>query len=174
MNRNIEIKARLRSLAPVMELAREVSSCAPRVIAQEDTFFRVPRGRLKLRRFPPDRGELIYYEREDRPGPTASLYEIVPVADPEALRDVLARALGVRGTVRKKRTLFLCGRTRIHLDEVDGLGAFLELEVVMASDEDEQDARHVADQLMARLGIRPEMLEERAYIDVLESSAVAP
>ena len=169
MNRNIEIKARLRSLAPVMELARQVSDCAPRVLQQEDTFFRVPRGRLKLRKLSPGLGELIYYEREDRAGPTLSRYAVAPVSDPDALRSVLADALGVRGTVSKQRTLLLCGRTRIHLDEVEGLGAYLELEVVMAPEENEEKGRRAAEELMAKLGIRPELLEDRAYIDILES-----
>lgn len=88
-------------------------------------------------------------------------------ADPEGLRDVLSATLGLRGTIRKRRTVFLMGQTRVHLDEVEGLGAFVELEVVLRPEQDAGDGRAIAGQLMAQLGLSPDQLIDKAYIDLL-------
>jgi adenylate cyclase class IV len=86
-------------------------------LEQEDTFFVCPRGRLKLRQFAGcPQAELIYYERPESSGPRESRYIVHPTADPEGLREVLSAALGVRGVVRKRRTVYLIGQTRVHLD----------------------------------------------------------
>src|SRR5450631_4512537 len=113
-----------RSAAAV---ARALADHGPESIAQDDTFFACTSGRLKLRVFADGHGELIGYERPDAFGPKTSDYRITSVANPGALRDTLMRALGVTGRVVKQRTLLVVGRTRIHLDHVDGLGEFLEL-----------------------------------------------
>jgi predicted adenylyl cyclase CyaB len=90
-----------------------------------------------------------------------------PVAEPEALRDALTLAYGQAGRVRKHRTLFRVGRIRIHLDRVEGLGHFLELEVVLAGGEPAEAGVREARELMERLGIRPSQLIEGAYVDLL-------
>ena len=107
---------------------------APLIFRQQDFFYDVPRGRLKLRQF--DDGtpaELIFYQRDDRDGPKASYYTRSPVTNPEAMHALLATALTTRGIVTKERHVYLTGRTRIHLDRVDGLGDFVELEVVLGA-----------------------------------------
>ena len=91
-------------------------------------------------------------------------------AEPAALRALLAQAHGTVGRVRKARTLFLVGRTRVHLDTVDGLGTFMELEVVLADGEPEADGLAEAQALMARLGIGAEALCEGAYLDLLAAA----
>src|SRR5712691_7596603 len=131
---NIEIKARARDFADVRRRAEALSGGPAQIIPQEDTFFKVPAGRLKLRALA-DRAQLIYYERPEGQGPKRSDYHIFETSDPEALKITLALALGVRGVVRKTRYLYLVGQTRIHLDDVDGLGQFIELEVVMRPDQ---------------------------------------
>ena len=50
MRRNVEVKARLRDAAAVRDAAERLSGTGGRVLQQADCFFRVPRGRLKLRR----------------------------------------------------------------------------------------------------------------------------
>jgi len=80
----------------------------------------------------------------------------------------LSAALGVVGVVRKRRTLYLIGPTRVHLDEVEGLGDFVELEVVLQPDQDVSDGVATAEDLMQKLGIRPTQLIEKAYIDLLD------
>ena len=92
-------------------------------------------------------------------------------AAPDSLRNLLTQAFGIRGVVRKNRTLFLVGNTRVHLDEVEGLGSFMELEVVLGPEEGEAEGQAIAVDLMARLGIKESDLVEQAYIDLLEGRA---
>lgn len=169
MAMNLEIKARLRDRAAVEPRAAEASGGeGPRRLFQRDTFFHVPRGRLKLRMENGDRAELVYYERPDRKGPTPSLYQVTPVPDPAPLLASLERALGIRGRVVKERVLYRAGRTRIHLDRVEGLGDFLELEVEMEKDDSEEAALEEAERLMERLGVPEEDRVCGAYLDLLE------
>lgn len=171
MPRNIEIKARLASLQDTEKLARALSDGEVTVLEQEDVFFADAEGRLKLRIFPDQHGELIHYHRPDQDGPKTSSYLITPTADPAGLREALSRAYGVRAVVKKRRRLYLVGRTRIHLDLVEGLGEFLELEVVLAEDESLQDGQREAEGLMEQLDITAHQLVADAYVDLLERIA---
>jgi predicted adenylyl cyclase CyaB len=168
MARNVEIKARVRDLAEVRTRAEALSDGPGRVFEQEDAFFHVPDGRLKLRRFPDGKGELIFYRRPDEAGPKTSEYFIHWTDDPASLRDLLESAFGVRGVVRKRRLLYLVGPTRIHLDEVEGLGSFLELEVLLEDDQTSAWGEAVAVDLLAKLGVSPDDRLAGAYIDMLE------
>ncbi|AMH05345.1 class IV adenylate cyclase [Achromobacter xylosoxidans] len=167
MARNIEIKARVASLAAVESLAAALSGKEPVAIAQDDTFFACPDGRLKLRAFSDGTGELIFYRRADDTGPKESFYVISPTSSPDTLRDALGLAYGVIGRVRKQRLLFMAGRTRIHLDRVEGLGEFLELEVVLRDGESAEAGMAEARELLASLRIAPEQLVSGAYLDLL-------
>ena len=167
MARNVEIKARIASVEALLPLALACADGAPEQIAQDDTFFACSTGRLKLRAFADGRGELIAYERPDADGPKTSDYAITPVADPDALRATLARALGVTGRVVKQRTLLRVGRTRVHLDRVASLGDFMELEVVLRDGEGAEDGAAVAHELLRRLRIDAAQLVSGAYVDLL-------
>lgn len=167
MARNIEIKARVASLAAIESLAAALSGKEPVAIAQDDTFFACPDGRLKLRAFSDGTGELIFYRRADDTGPKESFYVISPTSSPDTLRDALGLAYGVIGRVRKQRLLFMAGRTRIHLDRVEGLGEFLELEVVLRDGESAAAGMAEARELLASLRITPEQLVSGAYLDLL-------
>lgn len=155
MARNIEIKARIDSVERVARIAATLADSGPAEIAQDDTFFRCndSADRLKLRTFAPDRAELIFYRRANAAGPKESFYLITPVSTPDVLRESLALAWGQAGRVRKQRRLFIVGRTRVHLDRVEGLGEFLELEVVLAEGEGAEAGMAEAHALMATLGI---------------------
>ncbi len=170
MPRNIEIKARIASVDALAEALAEFADEGPIAIGQDDTFFRCENGRLKLRSFDATRGELIFYRRADSLGPKESNYTIAPTAAPEMLREALTLALGTTGRVRKARTLFLVGRTRVHLDRVEGLGEFLELEVVLRDAEATQAGIDEAHRLMARLGVQPTQLIDTAYVDLLNAA----
>ena len=111
---------------------------------------------------------MIYYGRPDTPSAKRSRYSVVRIDEPDLLREVLAEAVGVRGTVKKRRALYRIGRTRVHLDEVEGLGSFIELEVVLAEGEMVDDGAAEAERLMGELGIGEEGLVACAYIDLLE------
>jgi predicted adenylyl cyclase CyaB len=167
--RNIEIKARVASIDAVMPRARALAQRDAERIEQDDTFFRVPHGRLKLRQFADGSAELIQYDRADTVEAKLSDYRRVAVADAAALREALERALGLLGRVRKQRWLLLAGQTRIHLDRVDGLGDFVELEVVLREDQGESDGVRVADQLMHELGLHNAERIAGAYLDLLAS-----
>ena len=167
MPRNVEIKARVRDLEATRRLVSQIADGPPLAVEQEDTFFRVTGGRLKLRERAGDDAELIYYRRPDAPGPTESEYATVGVRDPDALRELLTVALGVAGQVHKRRLVYRVGRTRVHLDEVRDLGAFLELEVELASGEATDLGVREARRLMGLLGIGEEALVAEAYVDLL-------
>lgn len=170
MRRNVEIKARIDDETATRALVAALADGEPETIVQEDVFFATPRGRLKLRHLSPERGELIFYERPDRSGPKTSTYAIVATDRPRDLEAVLEAAYGIRGVVRKTRELYMAGRTRIHLDVVDGLGAFLELEVILADDEDPAAGEREARALMTKLGVETGRLVEGAYVDLLGSN----
>ena len=171
MAANVEIKARITNLVLLRQQVERISDSAAELIMQEDVFFLGSRGRLKLRIFSDDRGELIYYERSDQTGPKRSQYFISRTGEPRQLLIVLESAFGIRGVVRKKRWLYMVDNTRIHLDEVDGLGSFLELEVVLSPGQRTEEGEATAAALMDRLGIDIADLIQGAYIDLLESNA---
>lgn len=168
MPANIEIKARVEDFEAMRSIADSLSDGPVEVIPQEDTFFQTPRGRLKLRVFSPQSGCLIYYERTDQDGPKRSDYTLARTHDPEALKAALTLALGLRGVVRKTRYLYMVGQTRIHLDKVEGLGDFLELEVVLHDGQSDAEGQVIAEDLMQALGVERTALLEGAYMDLIE------
>ena len=170
MPRNIEIKARARDFDAALQRAETLSGAPCQIIEQTDVFFRVAEGRLKLRTLAPDRGELIFYDRPDSVGPKTSLYRISQTSEPAALEALLARALGVLGVVRKTRRLCRVGQTRVHLDDVVGLGRFLELEVVLHEGQSTEDGAAIARDLMREIGVAREDWLEGAYLDLLPAS----
>ncbi len=168
MGTNVEIKARVKN-TDRLRCRIEAISDAPCVeLWQEDVFFTVPNGRLKLRSGSSEYGELIYYEREDAIDPKPSRYLLAKTTDPAALQAVLTTALGFRGSVRKRRSLYRVGGTRIHLDKVEGLGTYLELEVVLDQEGSVEEGRKIALDLMRDLDVDPADLLSGAYIDLLE------
>lgn len=167
MARNIEIKARIASISDLAQLAATIATEAPCEIFQDDTFFKCDEGRLKLREFADGTGQLIFYRRPDAAGPKESFYMLSETATPESLREVLSLAYGVIGRVIKRRTLYMVGRTRVHLDHVQGLGKFMELEVVLEDEESTASGMQQAESLMQQLGIRSSQLIEGSYFDLL-------
>jgi predicted adenylyl cyclase CyaB len=173
MARNIEIKARIENVATMTPRVAALASEGPLEIAQDDTFFACDTGRLKLRAFSNDAGELIFYQRVNQPGPKESFYLRSPTTSPETLRESLSLAYGQIGRIRKYRTLFLVGRTRVHLDRVEDLGHFLELEVMLVGDEPAEQGVREAGQLMEQLGIEAGQLVEGAYLDLMLAQPTA-
>jgi predicted adenylyl cyclase CyaB len=169
MPSNIEIKARVSDFDRLLRRAEELSDTSLQVIRQEDTFFNTEKGRLKLRVLPPDRAQLIYYLRSDQEGPKRSDYHIFETPDPENLKRVLELAYGIRGVVKKTRYLYMVGQTRVHVDDVEGLGQFMELEVVMQAGQSDAQGQAIAEGLMTSLGIEREDLIEGAYMDMMEA-----
>lgn len=172
MARNVEIKAFAPNFAEIMSKAESLAADEPKIIEQTDVFFKTDRGRLKLRFLSPTHGELIFYERADQVGPKMSVYSMYPTGNPIDLRAVLSATYGEHVTVEKVRTLYLIGRTRLHLDNVRHLGQFVELEVVLEGGRAPEEGVAEAHRLMDKLGIRQENLIDVAYADLLLSKQV--
>jgi predicted adenylyl cyclase CyaB len=171
MARNIEIKARIAGVDAVEPAVAALASRGPQRGVQDDSFFHCRRGRLKLRVFGDGQAELIAYERPDAIGPKTSTYVRTPVADPASMHEALAASCGLAGRVRKHRSVYWVGRTRVHLDRVEGLGDFLELEVVLADGEPAAQGVAEARALMAQLGVAPDALLPGAYLDLQPAPA---
>ncbi|MDO9071685.1 MAG: class IV adenylate cyclase [Rubrivivax sp.] len=170
MPRNIEIKARIDSVATLLPRARALAGGAPELIVQDASFFSVPHGRLKLREFADGSAELIHYHRADSVQAKASDYVRVPVPDAAALRHALARACGLQGRVKKQRWLLMVDATRIHVDCVEGLGDFMELEVVLREDQRDAEGSAIAEALMHALGLADAERLSGAYLDLLAAA----
>jgi len=168
--RNVELKARdadpERSAAVCRELGAEESG----VLVQRDTYFRVPRGRLKLREEVGAEAHLVSYLRPDRLGPRESRYRLVPVEQPDGLKAALSDSLGVVAVVAKSRRLFLWENVRIHLDRVDGLGDFIELEAAAPPDSDLSREEGQVRDLRTRLGMDGDLIGV-SYCDLVLGSA---
>jgi predicted adenylyl cyclase CyaB len=165
---NIEVKARCRDLDAAREVSRELATTYLGVDRQVDTYFVTRSGRLKLRESSLSGGQLIPYLRPDQAGPKRSDYQVIPVPLPTQLKALLTELLGVHRVVEKQREIFLVDNVRIHLDRVNGLGEFLELEAVFdASADAEACERGKVDALMRSLGVAPEDLLESSYEGLL-------
>ncbi len=138
--RNLEVKARCAQLAATRAAVHRLGARPVGVEQQTDTYFAVPNGRLKLREIQGQPAVLIAYDRPDRREARLSTYHLVPVSDAAALKAALALTLSIRGEVHKRREIYLWHHVRIHLDEVEHLGAFVELEAVLSSDEEAIEA----------------------------------
>jgi homotetrameric cytidine deaminase len=167
--RNVELKARDPDPARTLERALEAGAEERGVLRQRDTYFAVTHGRLKLRE-EPEGATLIAYERPDAGAERVSDYRLVPVPDPEALRAALAAANGVSVVVDKRRRLLLWEQTvRIHLDEVDRLGSYMEIEAVAEPGSDLARERDQVARLRALLQIGDDALVEGSYADALRA-----
>lgn len=175
MARNIEIKANASNFSRQLELARQLSDKASVELIQRDTFFNCSdakdkNARLKLREFPDQDAQLIYYQRANEHGPKLSNYHISHTPNPNELKLTLAKLVGEIAVVEKVRTLLIVGRTRLHFDQVKSLGNFIELEVVLGDNDDIAEGENEAQQLMQQLEIQPEHLIQHAYVDLLVST----
>lgn len=167
---NIEIKARYEDMERAEENLNAIGAGPAGTFYQKDTYFKVEEGRLKLRELGPDEGHLIYYKREDVPGPKRSDYEVAFTSDPEAMRGMLREILGVWVEVEKSRQVWLWENVRIHLDEVKGLGRFVELEAV-TNDKGIEESHQRIKTLMRALEIESSQLVEGSYGDLVADDA---
>ncbi|PFX18286.1 uncharacterized protein LOC111339756 [Stylophora pistillata] len=169
MPSNVEIKAKVKDFETFKRKANEISDSEGEIIEQKDIFYNVPQGRLKLRLLHNQPSQLIFYQRDDKSGPKMSEFYTAPTNEPDKLADVLSRAMGEKGVVKKKRLLYLVGQTRVHCDEVEGLGCFMELEVVMKENQSTFEGEQIARDLMSKLGVEEADLVKGAYIDLLST-----
>src|SRR3954468_6202729 len=168
--RNVELKARDSHPERSLERARALGAEDRGERRQRDTYFAAPRGRLKLREQEPGEAELIAYERADAARARESRYRIAPVSDADALREALDAALGTTVVVAKRRHLLLYDGVRIHLDRVEGLGDFVELEGVAGEGSDLAREGEVVERLKADLEIADDAIEATGYADLLRQA----
>jgi adenylate cyclase class 2 len=170
MSANLEIKARCADLAALRSRAEAIATEYVGIDHQVDTYFTTRSGRLKLRESSLCGGQLVPYLRPDAEGPRVSEYQLIPVPEPDAVRRLLSELLGVHRVVRKEREIFLYENVRIHLDRVEGLGTFMELEAVYDGDPaNEPDECRKVDFLMKELGVAPGDLIPVSYEGLLDA-----
>jgi len=164
---NIEIKARCESPDIVRRVLQTREATFKGNDHQIDTYFNVPRGRLKLREGTIELS-LIYYDREDQVGPKKSVVSLYqPVLNP-ALKEILTKSLGVLVVVEKRREIYFIGNVKFHIDTVERLGTFVEIEAIDADGTIGQPALQVqCEEYMRLLEIRPEDLINHSYSDMI-------
>jgi len=167
MSRNIEIKASYPNLEEATERLKKLPVQFEGVDEQTDIFYRVNSGRLKLRRSKLYGDLLIPYLREDQQQPKSSEYVLIAVSDADQIEKLLSQILGVDKKVHKFRAIYHFQNVRIHLDQVDGLGTYIELEAVVRNENDTGASRERINFLMKQLHICPENLIAKAYVDLL-------
>jgi homotetrameric cytidine deaminase len=165
--RNVEFKARDADPAATLQAALDAGAVEEGVLRQVDTYFNVQHGRLKLREQEPGGAWLIPYQRVDAAEARVSEYDVIDAFDAEGVKAALAATLGVEIVVDKRRRLLLLGTIRIHLDEIEGLGSFVEVEAVVPEDGDldAEYARVVA--LREALAIPADAILAEGYADLL-------
>ncbi len=169
--RNIEIKALIRDPQSAESAVADIAGTKPPLyLRQIDTYFNISKGRLKLReKMGAEEGaELIFYSRPDTLGPKLSDYTIYTVVEPQKLKALLADKLGIKAVVDKQRKVFFVENARIHLDQVKGLGSFLEIEVVLSNDDQEAAGESLMRELMELFSIDPDSLLDCSYCDLME------
>ena len=164
---NIELKARYGDFDRARQCVQQEGGRKIGTMHQRDVYFYVPRGRLKLRIIDGAEGQLIFYHREDQVGPRRSDFDIAPCDNPAQLERVLGVALGVRLTVVKQRELHLIDNVRVHLDEVEGLGRFLEFEAVLDAQRDTAAEQRKLQRYLELFGIAETDLVPVSYADLL-------
>jgi homotetrameric cytidine deaminase len=165
--RNVELKAVDRDPQTTLTVALAAGAKDHGVLVQRDTYFNVPAGRLKLREQDGEPAQLIAYERPDDPDVRLSRYHLIDVPDPATTLAGLSATLGVRVVVAKRRQLLQSDNVRIHLDDVAGLGRFVELEGVAEPGADLQVERAKVERLREMLDLRPSDLRAGSYSDLL-------
>jgi adenylate cyclase, class 2 len=165
--RNLELKARDPDPERSLEICEGLGGEDRGTLLQEDTYFKVSHGRLKLRREEGRTARLIAYERPDRPERRESRYHLVEVTGPDEMERALADALDIVAVVKKLRRLFVFEGVRIHLDRVKGLGCFIEFEGVAAVDENLAGFEILLADLRHSFGIEAADLVAESYCDLV-------
>jgi len=164
------LKARYRDHDRARAILRGLGASFRGIEKQVDTYFKVPAGRLKLREIAGDRSELIFYRREEAAARRDCAYEIATIRDPSALKNVLVAALRVDVRVAKTREVYWLKGVKVNLDEVNGLGRFIEFEArVRGNDFEGADSK--VKELMKRFGIKTRDAICLSYSDMVGKAA---
>ncbi len=165
MRRNLEVKAKIEDISSAEKVALDIGAELRYDFVQIDTYFDVRDGRLKLREFGDGKVELIFYKRIETSERRWSDYEIVPIYKSLKLKNLLAKALGIKIVVEKRRKVYIYRNARIHIDSVKGLGDFVEFEVIYNGDE--KQVEDLMEFLIDKFGLRRESFISVSYSDLL-------
>lgn len=164
---NIEIKARCIDPSFIRNYLVKQGADFRGTDYQTDTYFNVPFGRLKLREGHIE-NNLIYYERDNQTGPRSSHFHLVKISDPEGLKTVMEKSCGIKMIVRKRREIFYIGNVKFHIDEVPGLGSFVEIEAGnIGIDKMETELLEQCNFYLKEFGITENELVAESYSDLL-------
>jgi len=164
---NIELKIRIDGAGKIERLLRSIGAVRQGILNQVDVYYHSKSGRLKMRIQNDKEYQLVHYFRPDTLTHKMSEYQVVYLKKPEgsAINKIFLDVLGRKVVVKKKRTLWMYGNTRIHLDKVEGLGEFLELESMVKKGI--SAARKEYDYLMKVLNLNSYPKEKKSYSDLL-------
>jgi predicted adenylyl cyclase CyaB len=126
---NIEIKAKSTNQDKIREILKSLNADFKGTDHQTDTYFNVKNGRLKLREGNIE-NHLIYYEREDKEGPKQSNVILYKSNPESSLKEILTKALGILVIVKKQREIYFVDNVKFHLDAIQDLGTFVEIEAI--------------------------------------------
>lgn len=169
MAENIEFKAKIEDYPSVYKSVCQLTKATPTILMQEDIFYKTRFGRLKLRSICNTEHELIFYRRPDKAGPKCSKYIRIRVNNQPFVDSILARIFGRLVVIKKQRDLFLRNNVRFHLDSVDGLGAFLEIEYILSPSESYEIALDFVNKLIYKLQIPKKSLVDCSYAELMLS-----
>jgi adenylate cyclase, class 2 len=164
MPQNLELKVKIQSISKAVLIARRIKALDKGILHQRDVYYNMQKGRLKLRIINNKFAELIFYSRSDKKGKKYSDYLILGVPKIKQAKLLLNRALGEKVVVVKKRRLFLFKNARIHIDEVKGLGIFLEFEVIVIKGK--LEAQKLLEFLSMQFGIKSKDILAVSYSDL--------
>jgi predicted adenylyl cyclase CyaB len=164
---NVEIKAKINRPEFIRSYLKDSNAEFKGTDFQTDTYFTVPAGRLKLREGNIE-NNLIYYERQNSAGAKESSFQLVPVPDAKTLKEVLAKSLGIKIVVKKRREIYFIGNVKFHIDEVENLGNFAEIEASdLYADIPKEELQRQCDFYLNELRIKKEDLISVSYSDML-------
>jgi adenylate cyclase class 2 len=167
---NVEIKARTEKAGEIREFLAHAGAEFKGVDEQTDTYFNVQNGRLKLRQGNIE-NNLIFYQRRDESRPKESDFDLLPVTDTYSLLDMLAKALGIKIVVHKKREIYYIDNVKFHLDALEHFGEFVEIEASNKNHPVPLEKLHEqCNMYMKEFGIKSEDLVELSYSDILRKS----
>lgn len=170
---NVEIKARCTDPSFARQFLLSNNADFKGLDEQTDTYFNVQKGRLKLREGNIE-NNLIYYERENQSGPKNSNFLLTKIDDAKGLKESLAVSIGIKVVVRKKREIYYIDNVKFHIDEVPGLGSFVEIEAgnILTPTLDEEHLRAQCEYYVQELRIEPEDLIQTSYSDMMIESFI--
>jgi adenylate cyclase class 2 len=164
---NVEIKAQCANPAFVRQWLQTMNAEFIGTDFQTDTYFNVIQGRLKLREGNIETN-LIFYERDNQPGPKNSQFHLVRVLNPSELKAVLEKSCGIKMVVKKKREIYYIKNVKFHIDEVPGLGSFVEIEAGnILADKTEAQLLEQCNFYLKEFGIKEEDLIAESYSDMM-------